>query len=140
MLRDTARSDYLFKEHNQILADFSRQRMTKDTVQKLLALAKKAKLPEKIEAMFTGEHINVTEDRPVLHVALRAPREQVGYVTASHPCLSQEFSNSWERVAEHQMWPPTETNSSFHVLTEVLRPAEHIRHPRSSAGSCRSFS
>jgi glucose-6-phosphate isomerase len=76
LLRDTARSDYLFKEHNQILADFSRQRMTKETVQKLLALAKKAKLPEKIEAMFTGEHINVTEDRPVLHVALRAPREQ----------------------------------------------------------------
>ena len=80
LLRDTARSDYLFKEHNQILADFSRQRMTKDTVQKLLALAKKAKLPEKIEAMFTGEHINVTEDRPVLHVALRAPREQVRFL------------------------------------------------------------
>ena len=51
--------------------------MTKDTVHKLLKLAEKAKLKEKIESMFTGEHINVTEDRPVLHVALRAPREQV---------------------------------------------------------------
>lgn len=77
LLRDTARSDYLFKEHNQIFADFSRQRMTKETVHKLLKLAEKAKLKEKIEGMFTGEHINVTEDRPVLHVALRAPREQV---------------------------------------------------------------
>jgi len=77
LLRDTARSDYLFKEHNQILADFSRQRMTKETVQKLLKLAEKAKLKEKMEAMFTGEHINITEDRPVLHVALRAPRDQV---------------------------------------------------------------
>lgn len=75
-MRDTGRSDYLFKEHNQILADFSRQRMTKDTVHKLLKLAEKAQLKEKIEAMFSGEHINVTEDRPVLHVALRAPREQ----------------------------------------------------------------
>ena len=94
-MRDTARSDYLFKEHNQILADFSRQRMTKETVQKLLALAKKAKLPEKIEAMFTGEHINVTEDRPVLHVALRAPREQVRFMTPSHFFLPQNL-----------LWPP----------------------------------
>jgi len=85
LLRDTARSDYLFKEHNQILADFSRQRMTKETVEKLLKLAEKAKLKEKIEDMFTGKHINVTEDRPVLHVALRAPRDQVH--TPNHlPC------------------------------------------------------
>lgn len=51
--------------------------MTEDTLQKLFKLAEKAKLKEKIEAMFKGEHINVTEDRAVLHVALRAPRDQV---------------------------------------------------------------
>lgn len=76
LLRDTTRSDQLFKEHNGILADFSRQRMTKATLDKLLKLADKAGLKQKIEAMFTGEHINVTEDRAVLHVALRAPRDQ----------------------------------------------------------------
>lgn len=50
--------------------------MTKETLDKLLKLAEKAELKEKIEAMFTGKHINVTEDRAVLHVALRAPRDQ----------------------------------------------------------------
>ena len=45
--------------------------------QLLYKLAKRAKLKEKIEAMFNGEHINVTEDRAVLHVALRAPRDAV---------------------------------------------------------------
>ena len=77
LLRDTHRSDTLFKEHNGILADFSRQRMTEDTLQKLFKLAERADLKGKIEKMFKGEHINVTEDRAVLHVALRAPREQV---------------------------------------------------------------
>jgi glucose-6-phosphate isomerase len=40
-------------------------------------LAEKAGLKQKIAAMFNGEHINTTEDRAVLHVALRAPREAV---------------------------------------------------------------
>jgi glucose-6-phosphate isomerase len=46
-------------------------------MQKLLALAETAQLQTKIEAMFTGEHINTTEDRAVLHTALRAPRKAV---------------------------------------------------------------
>ena len=45
--------------------------------QLLSNLADRAKLREKIDAMFNGEHINVTEDRAVLHVALRAPRHKV---------------------------------------------------------------
>lgn len=46
-------------------------------LQLLGKLAKRAKLQEKIAGMFSGEHLNVTEDRAVLHVALRARREQV---------------------------------------------------------------
>jgi glucose-6-phosphate isomerase len=46
-------------------------------VQLLLNLAEAAKLKEKIQAMFNGENINVTEDRAVLHVATRARRDQV---------------------------------------------------------------
>ena len=56
--------------------DFTRQRMTGDTVSKLLDLAREAGLKDKIEAMFAGERINSTEDRAVLHVATRARREQ----------------------------------------------------------------
>ena len=47
--------------------------------QKLLDLADAAQLKGKIEAMFSGEHINSTEDRAVLHVATRARRDQVGW-------------------------------------------------------------
>lgn len=46
-------------------------------LQLLLALSKKAQLKEKIDGMFGGEHLNVTEDRAALHVALRAPRDEV---------------------------------------------------------------
>lgn len=61
-------------EFDGIVLDYSRQRATACTFQKLFALAREARVPEKIEAMFCGVHINQTEDRPVLHVALRAPR------------------------------------------------------------------
>jgi len=47
-------------------------------LQLLLKLADKSQLREKIESMFTGEHINSTEDRAALHVATRARRDQVG--------------------------------------------------------------
>ncbi|KAK9809232.1 hypothetical protein WJX72_011796 [[Myrmecia] bisecta] len=84
LLRDEHRSEAFFKEHNGIMADFSRQRMTEKTVQLLLNLAKKARLQEKIEAMFSGEHINSTEGRAVLHVALRSMRDEVVTVDGSN--------------------------------------------------------
>jgi glucose-6-phosphate isomerase len=55
--------------------DYSKHRITADTVRRLVALAERAGLRERIEAMFRGEHINVSEDRAVLHVALRMPRD-----------------------------------------------------------------
>ncbi len=54
--------------------DYSKQRVTEKTVQLLVALAEACGLRQRIDAMFRGEKINVTEDRAVLHVALRAPR------------------------------------------------------------------
>jgi glucose-6-phosphate isomerase len=60
-----------------LVLDYSKNRVTAETVGLLGALARRAGLAERIEAMFTGEHINVTEDRAVLHVALRAPRGAV---------------------------------------------------------------
>lgn len=54
-----------------ILFDFSRQRVTRETIDLLISLAKSRGLPGRIEAMFSGEKINSTENRAVLHTALR---------------------------------------------------------------------
>ena len=51
--------------------DYSKNLITDETLDKLVALAHACKLPEKIEAMFRGEHVNNTENRPALHTALR---------------------------------------------------------------------
>ncbi|MGV3345935.1 glucose-6-phosphate isomerase [Enterobacteriaceae bacterium LUAb1] len=56
---------------NQILVDFSKNRITRETLDKLLALAHETELQSAIRSMFSGEKINRTEDRAVLHVALR---------------------------------------------------------------------
>ena len=53
-----------------------RTELTAETMTLLLRLADESGLKSRIEAMFGGERINVTEDRPVLHVALRAPETQ----------------------------------------------------------------
>jgi glucose-6-phosphate isomerase len=53
--------------------DYSKNRMTPETIDLLVAVAERAGLRQRIEAMFAGDHINTTEDRAVLHVALRMP-------------------------------------------------------------------
>ena len=58
-----------------LYVDFSKHRVVGETVEFLHALARRAGLGEAIEAMFTGHHINTSEDRAVLHTALRLPRE-----------------------------------------------------------------
>jgi glucose-6-phosphate isomerase len=55
--------------------DYSKHRITEETLQLLINLAQECGLRERIDAMFRGDRINVTENRPVLHVALRAPRD-----------------------------------------------------------------
>src|SRR5690606_28973901 len=56
--------------------DFSKQRLDEGVLDTLLALADAAGIAQAREAMLTGEHINVTEDRAVLHTALRLPRDR----------------------------------------------------------------
>jgi glucose-6-phosphate isomerase len=70
---DPARGDILTAVAGDLFLDYSKNRVTAETMRLLVALAERAGLRRRIEAMFTGEHINVTEDRAVLHVALRAP-------------------------------------------------------------------
>ena len=57
-------------------ADWSKHRVTDETLTLLVELARACKVEERRDAMFRGEHINVTEDRAVLHTALRMPRER----------------------------------------------------------------
>ena len=57
--------------------DYSKNRVTAETIKLLVALAEASGLKEKIDAMFSGEKINITEDRAVLHVALRSTPDQV---------------------------------------------------------------
>src|SRR6516164_1451959 len=68
------RGDAFAIEAAGIYLDYSKNRVTNETLKLLLQLAREAKLQENIEAMFGGEAINVSEKRAVLHVALRAPR------------------------------------------------------------------
>ncbi len=61
-------------EGTGLFVDFSKNRITDETLQLLQRLAKESGLRSKIDAMFSGEKINITENRAVLHVALRAPK------------------------------------------------------------------
>jgi len=71
---DPSRGKKFAIEAAGIYYDFSKNRITDETLGLLILLAEEAGLKAKIEAMFTGEKINVTENRAVLHTALRAPR------------------------------------------------------------------
>ena len=72
---DPTRGERLTAEGAGIYLDYSKNRITDETLKLLLQLAEESGLPARIKDMFRGEKINVTENRAVLHVALRAPRE-----------------------------------------------------------------
>jgi glucose-6-phosphate isomerase len=63
-----------------LFLDYSKNRVTDETIKLLLQVAEACGLRQRIEAMFTGEKINITENRAVLHVALRAPKSEHIYV------------------------------------------------------------
>lgn len=77
LMSDAKRCQSLSAEFDGVLLDYSRQCATVDTLNKLNKLAEAAHLKEKINRMFNGERINSTENRSVLHVALRASRDSV---------------------------------------------------------------
>lgn len=72
--RDPNRAERMSIQLDDLLFDFSKQRVTDETLGLLIGLASETGLRERIDAMFRGDKINLTEDRAVLHVALRAPR------------------------------------------------------------------
>ncbi len=72
---DPKRGTRMTAEALGLLLDYSKNRITAETLNLLLKLAEESRLRERIEAMFRGEKINITEKRAVLHTALRAPRD-----------------------------------------------------------------
>jgi len=72
---DPARGERMVVDDLGIYFDYAKHRATDETMRLLVTLAEACGLRERIDAMFRGEKINVTENRAVLHVALRAPRE-----------------------------------------------------------------
>lgn len=73
---DPRRFDKYSLRLGDLLFDYSKHRITDVTLRLLLDLADEAELRQKIDQMFAGERINITERRPVLHVALRSPRDR----------------------------------------------------------------
>jgi glucose-6-phosphate isomerase len=101
--RDSSRGERLVAEGAGVFLDYSKHRLTDQTLQLLLALANARGLRQRIDAMFAGDKINVSEHRAVLHVALRAPRsasilvDGEDVVPAVHAVLDQMTAFS-ERI------------------------------------------
>jgi glucose-6-phosphate isomerase len=72
--KDPTRGERLTAEAVGIFLDYSKNRITDETLDLLMQLAEESGLRSRIDAMFRGEKINITEERAVLHVALRAPK------------------------------------------------------------------
>jgi len=74
---DPQRGETMVLEVGDLYLDYSKNRLTATTIELLCALARRAGVEQLRDAMFAGDRINITEDRSVLHVALRAPRDEV---------------------------------------------------------------
>ncbi len=73
LLDQPGRFEAFSREAGNCLLDFSRNRLTTDTLRLLIALAGEREVPRRIQALFAGEVVNLTENRPAQHMALRAP-------------------------------------------------------------------
>src|SRR6516165_3321364 len=98
---DPKRGKELSLEAAGLYLDFSKNRVTRETLKLLFDLATESGLKERIDSMFRGDKINITEKRAVLHTALRAPKEATFLVDGKnvvpeiHAVLDKmaEFSN-----------------------------------------------
>ena len=94
---DPDRAERFTVEDAGIIFDYSKNRVTQETIRLLMRLAESCGLREQIEAMFRGEKINVTEDRAALHVALRAPADHRIFVDGRN--VSPEVHEVLDRMA-----------------------------------------
>lgn len=80
LMADQSRVDQMFEETDGVYFDYSRQRATLETIDLLVDLAERQNLRQRMEQMRNGERINFTEDRAVLHTALRASKNDIGKI------------------------------------------------------------
>lgn len=82
--QDAERANKFTIKWEDFYVDFSKNRITEDTFKYLLELADEVKLKDAIKSQFSGEKINQTEERAVLHTALRAPKDAQFFVDGRH--------------------------------------------------------
>jgi glucose-6-phosphate isomerase len=96
--QDPTRGERLTAEGAGLHLDYSKNRITDETISLLTALAEEAGLGARIEAMFAGERINVSENRPALHTALRLPKD--ASLTVDGVDVVAEVHQVLDRMAE----------------------------------------
>ncbi len=117
---DPGRGERLTAEAAGLFLDYSKNRITDTTLRLLLELAAQSGLREQIEAMFRGDHINVSEDRPALHVALRMPRgtalvvDGIDVVAGVHQVLDRMAALA--RAIRAGQWPGFSGRPIRHVV------------------------
>ena len=113
---DAVRVNKLGFDAGDLHFDLSKNLVTDETVKLLCDLAREVKLEERRDAMFSGEHINTTEDRAVLHTALRRPASEKG----------QLIVDGQDVVADvHEVLDRMYAFADIHVLSPRLLTAMH---------------
>lgn len=97
-LQDTGRKENMSLQFEDLNFDFSKNRMTEDTLSLLLELAKESKLEDAIEKYFGGDKINVTENRAVLHTALR--NKDTHPILVNGQDIMPEVNQSLDKIKE----------------------------------------
>lgn len=121
LLQDQARSDSMWATHDGVYLDYSRQRVTTETMKFLYALAEKQDLKGKIQEMVSGTKINFTEDRAVLHTALRADRSEAGTVMVDGQDVIEEVHEVLDQIKAF-----TEGVRSGKILGYTGKPLRNI--------------
>jgi glucose-6-phosphate isomerase len=116
--RDPQRFDRLSLQCADILFDYSKHRVTDETLQLLMALARECELPGWIARLFEGDRINTTEGRPALHTALRA-HEPVMVGGRDVVADAEEMFSRMRRFCE-AVWSGTRRGSSGCVFSDIV--------------------
>eukprot|EP00804_Cyclotella_cryptica_P017530 CCRYP_006702-RB/>CCRYP_006702-RB protein AED:0.16 eAED:0.16 QI:0/0.5/0.33/1/1/1/3/148/670 len=100
LLQDPERCDAMWAEHDGVYYDYSRQQATLETMELLFDLAERQDLVKRIHAMVNGEKINFTENRAVLHTALRASKDDIGTVFVDGVDAIKEVHEVLDQIKE----------------------------------------
>ena len=132
---DPRRGERMTAEAAAVYLDYSKHRVTDATLGLLLRLAEECGLARRIDAMFSGEKINVTEHRAALHVALRAPKHErilvdgVDVVPGVHAILDR-MAAFCDKVVTENGWfagRPSGTEDIYKLYAESFRGADHLK-------------